>query len=74
VLANPLERQRLGLEALAPLLAAASIGSSSKQPVGRPPQPASHMQLVQRRLPAEWRQHVAMARCVVCGCHACLAW
>jgi hypothetical protein len=75
VLANPLERQRLGLDGLWPLLvphmpaqqvaAAAADHSSSSADVavlGPPLVPASHAALVQRQLPAEWRQRVAMAR------------
>lgn len=74
VLADPLERQRLGLNGLRPLLVprmpaqqvvAAAAGHSSSADtavLGPPLVPGSHAALVQRRLPAEWREHVAMAR------------
>lgn len=80
VLSNPLERQRLGLDGLRPLLvprmpaqqvvtpatvAAGHCSNSSSTDaavLGPPLVPGSHAALVQRRLPAEWREHVAMAR------------
>jgi hypothetical protein len=76
VLTSPLERQRLGLDGLQPLLvprmpaqaAAATAGgssssSSSTAVLGMQLVPSSHAALVQRQLPPEWREHVAMARC-----------
>jgi hypothetical protein len=70
VLANPQERQRLGLDGLQSLLvprapgAAAGSGSSSssRAVLGPPLVPASHAALVQRQISREWHQHVAMAR------------
>lgn len=76
VLASPMERQRLGLDGLSPLLVphpsagAANVASSSSSSTAvlRPRLvPASHGALVQRQLPPEWHEHVAMARCV-CIC------
>ena len=74
VLSHPLERQRLGLQGLQPLLvprgpaatgAAAGPHShgSCAGVLGPRLVPASHAALVQRQLPPEWREHVAMARC-----------
>lgn len=72
VLASPLERQRLGLDGLQPLLvprmpaqaAAAAAGGSSSSTAVLGPQLvfSSHAALVQRHLPPEWREHVAMTR------------
>lgn len=72
VLSNPLERQRLGLEGLEPLLVPRGIPAAAAEqyqhncPLGPPLLPASHAALVKRWLPQEWHEHVAMARCV-CG-------
>jgi hypothetical protein len=78
VLANPKERQRLGLEGLQPLLVprspaaaaaaadgaggSSSTGSSNAAVLGPSLAPASHAALVQRQLPPEWHKHVTMAR------------
>lgn len=69
VLSNPLERQRLGLEGLQPLLVprgpdagATADADSSAGVLGRSLAPVSHSALVQRQLPPEWHEHVAMAR------------
>lgn len=74
VLSNPKERQRLGLEGLQPLLVprspaavaaaaeGAGGGSSNTAVLGPSLAPASHAALVQRQLPPEWHEHVAMAR------------
>jgi len=69
VLSNPLERQRLGLEGLQPLLVPRAPDAAptadaviSAGVLGRSLAPASHAALVQRQLPPEWHEHVAMAR------------
>jgi hypothetical protein len=62
VLANPLERQRLGLQGLEPLLVPRH---GLHGPLGPPLGSASQQRLVQRQLPQEWHEHVALARCAV---------
>lgn len=68
VLSSPLERQRLGLEGLQPLLVPRVPGGgrnsrNSSSEVLRPQLvPASHAALVHRQLSPEWHEHVAMAR------------
>lgn len=62
VLANPLERQRLGLEGLEPLLVPRYSGAG---PLGPPLGPASQQRVVHRQLPQEWHEHVALARYVL---------
>jgi hypothetical protein len=66
VLSNPLERQRLGLQGLEPLLVPRH---GLDGPLGPPLGSASQQRLVQRQLPQEWHEHVALARCGV-GCVA----
>eukprot|EP00882_Tetradesmus_deserticola_P024288 GHRQ01026539.1.p1 GENE.GHRQ01026539.1~~GHRQ01026539.1.p1 ORF type:complete len:151 (+),score=46.61 GHRQ01026539.1:403-855(+) len=62
VLSNPLERQRLGLQGLEPLLVPRH---GLNGPLGPPLGLASQQRLMQRQLPQEWREHVALARCVL---------
>jgi hypothetical protein len=59
VLSNPLERQRLGLQGLEPLLVPRH---GLDGPLGPPLGSASQQRLVQRQLPQEWHEHVALAR------------
>lgn len=66
LLSNPLERQRLGLQGLEPLLVPRhGLDGALGPPLGL----ASLQRLVQRQLPQEWHQHVALARCALhCLC------
>lgn len=59
VIASPLERQRLSLEGLEPLLMPRNFG---RGPLGPPIGAASHQEAIDRKLPAEWHEHVALAR------------
>lgn len=59
VISNPVERQRLGLEGLEPLLVPRNFG---RGPLGPPLGAVSHQRVVDRQLPVEWHDHVAMAR------------
>jgi hypothetical protein len=59
VLSNPLERQWLGLQGLEPLLVPRhGLDGLLGPPLGS----ASQQRLVQRQLPQEWHEHVALAR------------
>lgn len=62
VLSNALERQRLGLQGLEPLLVPRH---GLRGPLGPPLGSDSQQRLVQRQLPQEWHEHVALARCAV---------
>eukprot|EP00878_Enallax_costatus_P013463 GHUV01014078.1.p1 GENE.GHUV01014078.1~~GHUV01014078.1.p1 ORF type:complete len:1340 (+),score=424.03 GHUV01014078.1:252-4271(+) len=59
VIASPLERQRLGLEGLEPLLVPRNLG---RGPLGPSLGLSSHQRVVQRQLPKDWHEHVMLAR------------
>lgn len=65
VLRSPVEQQRLDLEPLAPLLAAAQASSTSKL-IGNGLAAQRQVPSAAAVLPTEWHQHVGLARDGIC--------